>query len=77
MCSLHLGQTDIGGRANVKQTTLVISPVKEEDAGQFTCIADNVPHEHTLFLVSGKQQSQDHLYLQIIFKLHQTLQLGF
>ncbi|XP_028984821.1 CD4-2 molecule, tandem duplicate 2 isoform X3 [Betta splendens] len=43
------GETDIASRARVKwNTKLEISGVTQEDAGTFTCEADELKHEHTL-----------------------------
>ncbi|XP_037640517.1 CD4-2 molecule, tandem duplicate 2 isoform X2 [Sebastes umbrosus] len=39
-------------RSQVKGTMLVISPVKEEDAGKFSCVADGNRQDHTLLVVS-------------------------
>lgn len=47
------GTIDLVGRSKVKgQTNLAISPVKEEDAGKFVCIADGRRQEHTVLVVS-------------------------
>ncbi|XP_038567030.1 T-cell surface glycoprotein CD4-like [Micropterus salmoides] len=47
------GTVDITKRFNLKkETDLEILGVKEEDAGQFTCVVDGTSHEHTLLVVS-------------------------
>ncbi|KAK9514009.1 hypothetical protein VZT92_027500 [Zoarces viviparus] len=47
------GRGDIVGRSAVKwDAKLVISAVKEEDAGKFICTADGRRHEHILLVVS-------------------------
>ncbi|XP_070691050.1 sialoadhesin-like isoform X2 [Pempheris klunzingeri] len=46
------GSHHIVERSRMKSTSLVISRVKGEDAGKFTCKADSNPYEHTLLVVS-------------------------
>ena len=57
---------------NVKQTSLEISGVTEQDAGDFTCVADGSSHTHTLTVVSGEQQIQENVHLHVIHTLHQA-----
>lgn len=50
---LRRGTVDITKRLILKkETDLEIFGVKEEDAGQFTCVVDGTSHEHTLLVVS-------------------------
>lgn len=48
----HNGPAAIRERSRVRQNNLEISGVKREDAGRFTCVADEIPKYHTLLVVS-------------------------
>ena len=69
MYSFHLGPSDIVKRLSLTLANLVISNVNKEDAGKLTCLADKQTYHHTLLVVSGKQQSRNHLYLQITISI--------
>lgn len=50
-----LGKIPIVGRANLKNTQLDISDVKETDAGKFICLTDKIIQDYTLLVVASKQ----------------------
>nr|AQZ26550.1 T-cell surface glycoprotein CD4-2 protein [Lutjanus sanguineus] len=46
------GKVDIAQRSRLRQTSLTINGVKEEDAGKFTCVVDGRSQDVTLVVVS-------------------------